>query len=288
MKIKTLKGTGVNKILKVFNESFSDYFISFQLTEEQLTSKMLADKVNLNLSVGVFEKGKLIAFILHGVAIMDSQKLVYNGGTGVIREKRGIGLTKKMYAFILPILTEEGFDKIILEVITENFQAIKSYKKSGFKTKRTLVCYKGTVTITDSNQTIKVSRLKTYDWNLMKSFWEVHPTWQNSSQVLNESKNNDVALGAYIDKQLVGYVIYSPMNKRIRQIAVSNNFRKEKMASTLILKLKEAYDNEFSIINVGKHSKSLNTFFNKIGLERTLEQYEMELELLKNFHRNQS
>ena len=84
MEIRTLAGIDNIKILTVFNESFSDYFVPFKLTEEQLESKMIADKVDLELSVGVFENQKLIAFMLQGFDIINNQKVVYNGGTGVI------------------------------------------------------------------------------------------------------------------------------------------------------------------------------------------------------------
>lgn len=53
---------------------------------------MLADKINLELSVGSFENGKLIAFILHRFDIINYPKVIYSGGTGVIPKKRGSGL----------------------------------------------------------------------------------------------------------------------------------------------------------------------------------------------------
>ena len=108
MEIKSLTGTNCKDILNVFNNSFSDYFVPFKLTEEQLVSKMISDKTDLELSVGVFENQKLIAFILHGFDITNNQNVVYNGGTGVIPEKRGLGLTKQMYAFNLPVLEKKG------------------------------------------------------------------------------------------------------------------------------------------------------------------------------------
>jgi len=37
MEIKTLEDIDKKDILNVFNESFSDYFIPFKLSEEQLT-----------------------------------------------------------------------------------------------------------------------------------------------------------------------------------------------------------------------------------------------------------
>lgn len=281
MEINNLKGIDSNDILNVFNESFSDYFIPFQLSEKQLDSKMLADKVNLSLSVGVFENGNLIAFILHGFDKINSEKIIYNGGTGVIPRKRGLGLTKQMYHFVLPVLKEKGINKLFLEVITENIQAIKSYKKSNYKVERELLCYKGEISISKVYNNLEINKLKDYNWNLMQSFWDISPTWQNSNNVVNKLRNTNISLGAYIKKQLVGYIIYNPNNKRIQQIAVNKNFRQQKIASTLIWKLLEEYGSTFSIINVDKDSKPVNAFLQKIGFEINLEQFEMKLQLDK-------
>jgi len=282
MEFNTLKGIETKDILHVFNESFSDYFIPFQLTEEQLDSKMLADKVNLNLSVGVFENGNLIAFILHGFDKINSEKIIYNAGTGVIPKKRGSGFTKQMYHFILPVLKEKRINKLFLEVIAENIQAIKSYEKSGYKIERELLCYKGEISISNINNNLEINKLQDYNWNLMQSFWDISPTWQNSNNVVNELRNTNISLGAYIKNQLVGYIIYNPNNKRLQQIAINKNFRQRKIASTLMWKLIEEYGNTFSIINVDKSSKSVNTFLTKIGFEKNLEQLEMKLQFDKN------
>ena len=64
---------------------------------------------------------------------------------------------------------------------------------------------------------------------------------------------------------------------------MSKEFRKKKIASSLVFKLKERCGNTISIINVDKKSNGVNDFFNKIGLENNLEQLEMELELNKNY-----
>lgn len=279
MEIKTLEGADLKDILTVFNTSFSDYFIPFRLTEEQLRTKMLADKTDLKLSVGAFENGNLISFILHGFDIINNQRLVYNGGTGVIPERRGAGLAKKMYQFVLPYLIQKGVNRIVLEVISENVKAIKSYENSGFRTTRELVCYKGQTQITLINKELEIRNLIKYDWNLLESFWDILPTWQNSKSVLDNLRPISVSLGAYIKNQLVGYVIYNPNNNRIQQIAVHQDFRKMRIASTLIFELTKMHEQSLSIINVDKSSKSTNIFLSKIGLENNLVQLEMELEL---------
>ncbi len=279
MEIKTLGAIDKKEILNAFNESFSDYFIPFKLSKEQLTSKMVADKTDLDLSVGVFENTNLIAFILHGFDKINNEKVLYNSGTGVIPNKRGSGLTKQMYQYILPLLKKSRIDRLQLEVITENIRAINSYKKSGFKIERELVCYKGEISIPNINNTLEIRKLQDYNWDLMESFWDIYPTWQNSKNVIDELKHNNFSLGAYIENRLVGYIICNPNNNRIQQIAVSENFRQRKVASTLVRHTIETFGNTLSIINVDKNAKTINTFLESIGFKKNLEQLEMKLHL---------
>lgn len=281
MEIRTLEGVNSKEIREVFNHSFSDYFIPLKLTKDQFALKLLADKIDLSLSVGVFDGPNLIAFILHGFDTVKNQKVIYNGGTGVIPEKRGFGLTKKMHQFILPLLIDNEIRHLTLEVISENIQAIKSYKTSGYITQRELVCYKGNIQCLKTNESLKVTELIDYNWTLMESFWEVSPTWQNSNRVINDQKHTIISLGAYLQNQLIGYVIYNITNKRIQQLAVSQLFRREKVASTLISELIKRYGNSFAMINVDKRSNSMNAFMVKIGFENILEQLEMKLDFEK-------
>lgn len=283
MEIRSLEGIDYKDILCVFNESFSDYFVPFKLSDEQLLSKMKADKTDLALSAGVFENQRLIAFILHGLDTINNQKVVYNGGTGVIPEKRGFGLTQKMYLFILSILEKRGVDKIILEVIAENTQAIKSYEKSGFIKVRDLACFKGNFNLNRTNKKIEIKKLLIYEWNVMESFWDINPTWQNSKRVMDELKASNISFGAYIEGQLVGYVIYNPESKRIQQIATHKGFRKNGIASSLIIELTKKFGNGFSVINVDKKAENVTHFFDSIGFENYLNQQEMKLEINKNY-----
>lgn len=276
MELRTLAQTSTKEIAMVFNHAFADYFIPFTLSEAQLRSKMKADKTDLSLSVGVFESGRLVAFFLHGFDIIDTNKILYNGGTGVIPEHRGAGLTRQMYQYLLPILAERGIHKIILEVIRENYPAISSYKKSGFVTKRELLCYKGEVVVPKTNKHLKIQTLSEYPWQRMESFWDVSPTWQNSSRVVADLRDSTIALGAYLDEQLVGYVIYTPSSKRIPQLAVAKKFRRMGIASTLLSELIEQHGDLLSIINVDKTALCANHFLNRMGLVKDLEQLEME------------
>jgi len=279
MEIKTLEGTNDELILEAFNNAFSDYFIPFHLKLVQLQSKMKADNVQLDVSVGVFEADQLIAFVLHGMETANNQKHIYNGGTGVIPLKRGSGLTKKMHEFILPKLREQQVDLLKLEVITNNVPAIKSYEKVGYQLERELTCYKGTVLTNETKNTIVLKELTQYDWPIMESFWDFAPTWQNSKRTVNELMPFNKSIGAFLEGRLVGYVIHNTAGKRIHQIAVHPQFRRKKIATTLVTSLTSEFGNELSIINIEKKSVPVNAFFKAIGLENNLNQFEMKMQL---------
>lgn len=284
MNIDTLERIEPIAILDAFNLAFSDYFVPLQLTSEQLEAKIKADKIDLSYSVGVFdERKRLIAFMLHGIDMVNEKKTIYNGGTGVIPEKRGLGLAKEMYKFILPTLKENGVDLLCLEVISENIQAIKSYERSGFAIERELTCYKGQIKElhVPMNLDMEIKELKKYDWLLMKSFWDFLPTWQNSIHVLDEIMGENIAIGAYIQSLLVGYLIYNPKSRRMQQIAVAKGFRQRNIGALLVKKLSEEHGTFLSVINVDKTSLPINQFLYKIGLEHFLNQHEMKLEFSK-------
>ncbi|MEM7086751.1 MAG: GNAT family N-acetyltransferase [Bacteroidota bacterium] len=279
MIFKTLEGTDDRLILEAFNDAFSDYFVPFHLTLGQLQSKIKADHVAPHLSVGVFENDQLIAFILHGIDTSGNQKVLYNGGTGVIPSRRGQGLTKRMHDFLIPSLTEQHIDLLTLEVITTNIQAIRSYEKVGYERDRLLACYKGDVMISLGNNPIEIKELREYDWPVLQSFWDIAPTWQNSKRTLNGLKRTNKSLAAYWEGRCVGYVIYDASSKRIQQIAVAPNFRRRKVATTLVAALTATFGNSLSIINVDKYSPPINSFLQYLGLENYLDQYEMTLKL---------
>ena len=101
MRLQILENIPYEKLLEVFNLSFSDYIVPLCLTQEQLEDKIKTDSIKLEFSVGAFEDNQLIAFILHGYDMIDNLKIVYNAGTGVIPAKRGNRLTKKLYEYVL-------------------------------------------------------------------------------------------------------------------------------------------------------------------------------------------
>ncbi|WP_431157858.1 GNAT family N-acetyltransferase [Winogradskyella poriferorum] len=275
MEFKTLENCSVTEIATTFNKAFSDYFIPIQLTTDQLNAKMIVDKTERAISIGAFDNDKLVALMLHGKDIINGETIAYNSGTGVIPEYRGNGLTKEMYKRLEQRLEHHNISKIVLEVISENIQAIKSYEKSGFQIKRELACFKGHPKSIKPSWNLKSIDLTAQNWKLMQSFWNIEPTWQNSINVLNTIKDTISALGAYSDEQLVGYCIYDPNTKRIHQIAVKKEYRQQGIGTSFVSSISVDYEQVISIINVDRISRATFNFFEGLGMENNFNQFEM-------------
>ena len=277
--LKTLENIPTEKLLEVFNLSFSDYVVPFCLTKEQLEDKIKSDSIKLEFSVGAFEDNQLIAFVLHGYDTIDNLKIVYNAGTGVIPAKRGNKLTAKLYEYILPILHENDIDKLLLEVITTNEPAIRTYKNIGFKIIRELNCYKGSLNIINTNNDFEIRELQAYDWQKLQSFWDLKPSWQNSVTAVEKLKNANISIGIYDGEKLLGYTIFNPKIKRIHQLAVDKNYRRKGVGRQLLAYIATNYGKDISAINIDNTSEETLKFFNAIEMDIYIKQYEMELPL---------
>ncbi|MGL6126000.1 GNAT family N-acetyltransferase [Chryseobacterium artocarpi] len=275
MEFRTLTNVSVDEILEVFNLSFSDYIVPFHLTKEMLTSKIAAEKLDMDISVGGFEDGKLVSFILQSEKIEEGQKIIYNGGTGVVPESRGKGLVRKMYDFIIPVLKERNADILLLEVIEGNAAAIRAYENLGFTIVRKLLCFKGNISSGKENTEITIKEMAEFPWDSLRSFWDIEPSWQGCVYVLDPMPESYTTIGAYADEKLVGYIIYNPLARKIHQIAVDKNYRKQGIGSILFNTIADG--KPIAINNVDDISVETRRFLDqKIGLENWLSQFEMK------------
>lgn len=278
MEFKTLANITTDELLSVFNHSFSDYVVPFHLTKEVLISKIAAEKLDMNLSAGAFEDGKLVGFILQSEKVENGEKIIYNGGTGVIPESRGKGLVRKMYDFIIPVLKERNANTLLLEVIEGNQPAIRAYENLGFTVVRRLLCFNGSIQQGKENDEVSVKDLRDFQWELLCSFWDIEPSWQGSVFVLDPMPENYITLGAYDGDQLVGYIAYGPAAKKIYQFAVDKNYRNRGIGTKLFNAIREKNGGQaIALNNVDDSSEGTSKFLSKkVGLNNWLSQFEMK------------
>ncbi|WP_428223379.1 GNAT family N-acetyltransferase [Flavobacterium sp.] len=277
IQFKNLCTTPLEEIVRVFNLAFSDYFVPIKTSEEALQRKFLVEKVRLDVSVGAFENDQLVGFVLHFGTIVNGEKILYNGGTGVIPSHRGQNLTCRMITHCLPLIKTEGFSKIKLEVFAINSFALKAYQKMGFKEIRLLNCFKGKLLEGQKrNESVRVAKMETIDWTVLKLFWDLEPTWQNAEHTLVSLGEKIDFYGALLKEELVGYVVFNPMERRIHQLAVAPKYRKQGVASGLLQDIAEKEKELVSFINIDTRIE-IEGVLEEFGLENFAQQLEMEL-----------
>jgi len=227
--INTLENISVARITAAFNEAFSDYIVAMQMTEASTAKKFKQDNIDLSLSPGFFVDGKLCGFIFHGIGKRGGVPVIWNGGTGVVPDQRGKGITNQLYQFILPTLRNKGFDQTVLEVIKGNDPAIHIYEKNGFERTRQLECYKGDVLSDKAVEGIVFKNVDKIDWPLFHSFRSWEPTFQNNDHKIALLEDDAKVIGAYDGASLVGYIIVldDPEAGSVFQFAVKDTHRKK-------------------------------------------------------------
>jgi ribosomal protein S18 acetylase RimI-like enzyme len=280
MEIKSLENVNLNDLLDVINLSFSDYIVPFSLTLEQLQSKINAEGIKLDLSIGVYGEDKLVGFMLHALNTANTEFIAYNAATGVIPDYRGKGLVGKMYDVLVPKLEKLGVKQMVLEVIEGNHPAIRVYEKMGYTIHRKLDCFRGSVPALDINSKVVIKNLPAPEWELFKSFWDIEPSWQNDVMTVNNSIASSQILGAYINDVLVGYAIYNPTSRKINQVAVSPDYRRKGIGTSLCNHISNAVDqNELLVYNVQNSSVEAKGFIKNLNIPYTISQFEMKRNL---------
>lgn len=276
-----LEKADIEEMHRAFLLAFADYQLPFRLSYEQFVQKFIL-KLNINfpLSVGVFDGETLVGFIFTSVGEYRGLKTGYNGGTGVIPSHRNKGLTIQMYEHLWPKFEKENITQAVLEVLTGNDKAIKSYKSCGFSIYTTYCCFKIS---SDSlkkgspvHENFVIEKTIHADWSLYKTFHDTEAYFLDSIPMLKYHLNHEHLAEAKIGDQVVGYIIFQPQVARISHLAVDERFRGKGIGKALI-----AYSLQFTsslpvtILNIDYQQKELINLLKHLGFKQTVDQYEM-------------
>lgn len=280
---KTLEGVSIETIHQAFVEAFSDYQVKIDLPLWKFESMQRRRGYIPEKSMGAFKDTALVGFILNGFREWEGIPTVYDLGTGVVPEYRKQGLTTNMFKSVSERLKGEGVGQYLLEVLQQNTSAFELYKKQGFEITRTFSCFK-----LEKNEyqpkadyTVEhVNGFETADWQLLKSFWDFQPSWQNSMESINAAAESFVYSVVRLEDRIVGYGVVDKRTGDIPQIGVAKNYRGRGIAGSIMADLANNTEAaRIAVLNVDDNTNTLKDFLDASGFEHFVDQYEMLLKL---------
>jgi len=285
IKIKPVSFAMIPGLHQAFLQAFADYSITINLDANQFQRRFL-EKLQLDFehSAVAVHGNQIVGFIFNHVGEYEGKKTAYNGGTGVVPEFRGKGLTAKMYDFLLPKLKDANVDQCLLEVITTNLKAKHLYKKIGFIETKLYRCYKfnpENYTVFDWNMAdVMVYGQKEPEWQVYKNFKDREPSYLDRDIMIKNNLKNEKVIEAVANGQVLGYAMYQKANGRLSQIAIHPQYRDMGIGKWLLSNIyRESYNKRLSILNIDDEYKPLNAFFKALGFNNEINQHEMIMTL---------
>lgn len=278
MEYKNLQNIQIEKLHKTFLDAFSDYTVNMDLSVDKFNSNLKRKGFSPEISIGAFENGNLVGFILNGLRNINGKLIAYDIGTGVKIDFRRQKITTNMFVYVKKILKDKKIDKYILEVITTNISALNFYKKERFRIKRKFNCFELNKKKFNFYYKYKVENLENLDLKPLSVFWDFTPSWQNSIDSINNISKDFIYSVVYSNKEIVSYGIINKNTGDIPEIAVNKNFRNQNIGISILSNLIEnTNSNIITINNIDDKSTITMNFLTKLGFENTVSQYEMIL-----------
>jgi ribosomal protein S18 acetylase RimI-like enzyme len=196
-----------------------------------------------------------------------------------------MGATSGMFGTTLEVLRDRGVDQYLLEVIKENDPAGNLYRKKGFSVVRGLNCYVAPLEAletapTPEGVTVASLPVDALGWDLLRTFWDFEPSWQNSVDSVTAVPETLSAVAAMAEGQVVGYGIVEPRTGDLPQLAVDPDWRGKGVGRALVGALAGLTEAENLVaLNVEETSEAANAFVEAVGFAPYTTQYEMLLEL---------
>lgn len=273
MNVRKLSTISIEELLDCFLLAFDNYFVKMPTDYDYYRERWKAAKVDFNLSYGMFDKEKLVGFIIHAVDKRKGEQIAYNTGTGVIPEYRGRKIIKSIYQYALRDMKEHGIEKTTLEVITKNDIALHLYKSIGFEISRNYKCFKGKI-----NDKVSIeAELAEIDIN--KIDWEKLPnqqmySWDNQKESILEG--NYRYFNVLLKGKPESFFIINTDQNYLAQFDLFNN--ESDGWKRLFSGIKQVSDT-IRVNNVDHNLHNKLNILHLIGLENVVDQFEMELKV---------
>lgn len=273
MTIRSLENTPFDDIIECFLVAFKGYFVKMPTDPYYYKERWKASGVRWKWSYGMFDKERLVGFIITALDERQGELIAYNAGTGVLPEYRGRKIVKSIYRHAVPQFFSQGISKSKLEVIKENHIAIRSYESIGFRICKHYKSYGGEISVNpDAKVLLKEVFHDDMDWEGMKN--QGLYSWDNHG---NSLKN-----GNYKYFQIFNgnrYESYFVINQDYNYVAQLEVFENDPKGWNRIFQAIKTLSGTIKINNIDAGLTHKIKAIQMAGLTNTVDQYEMELEL---------
>lgn len=295
---RTLDSESPARRYAAFMEAFSDYSVPVAWSEAEFDAANARRGADWSLSLGAYEGGRLVGFVMSGSGEWGGRKAAYDMGTGVVPSARGSGLAGLLAERLKGLLAERGVGLYLLEVIRDNAPALKTYERAGFRKTRDFECSEGT--FVDPGKAppegVAVGELAAFPRAEAAAMRDWEPSWQNSDASVARNPTPLVILGAREASapggagsgapgaagaaagRLLGYAVASPSGT-IWQLAVAREARRRGIGTALLRGLAARTGGALRYINAQSDDAGTRTLLARSGIREDVGQYEMTLEL---------
>ncbi|MFM1655607.1 GNAT family N-acetyltransferase [Brevibacillus sp. B_LB10_24] len=208
--VKRLCDCSLSDITQAWNRGFEGYYFPVSMTVESLIGRLAAEGYTPSVSVVAFADGEPVGLAASGIRTINSQKVAWNGGTGVATEYRRQGVGRRLVEAALELYREEGVDVATLEAVSQNDRAIALYRQLGYEVTDRLVFWERT----DGMSGAEFGDLAGSAYRIRRgipqeaaalSYYRSDVPWQNQWQSVRDGEAVFVEDEA---KEVIGYALY--------------------------------------------------------------------------------
>ena len=283
MQLTSLEATPFSLVHDCFIQSFGDYAVDMSsVTEAVLRRRAFKNDWVPALSSGALDGNALVAITLVGMDEVAGERIAYDICTGVTPGHRGQALAGKMLDDIMRRLKDSKITAMQLEVLANNTPAIRAYERAGFYELRELLSYTG---LTDANinpdSTFTIEDIDVDQLTGLNGDLDYQPSFEQRDRAIRNLADELIMLGAFSDDRLIAAIAHDPVTDWLMRLVTRRSHRRQGAATILIRHLADRLGagQPVKAINLDSRDHSSHAFFNSVGLERSLVQKEMRLNL---------
>lgn len=267
-------------------EAFADYAMDASGTkEESMMLRMSKNAVDYAASAGAYEDDRLVGFTLIGIDEVEDVLTAFDAGTGIIPDFRGQGLAKRMFDHALPELQDRGVKRFLLEVLQGNEPAIKAYQKSGFVITREFRCY---VAETEHLRTLSqvagihvdIADAASFEGLIPEAKWT--PSFENRFSAHLAIPDCVTFISAFDGNECIGSIAYCRPLNWLLSLVVKRSHRRRGVGGALLNYLAATMlvdSPRLAALNIDGKDTGMQAFFEGVGFNPLVDQYEMSREL---------